>query len=279
MRFPLLRNELYKIFRRPRTYISFGTIAAFTVVIQLAMYANGQSLVEFILQSLPDFEVSGHILNGYLVMYMILGLLLVHVPLLVALVAGDMLAGEAANGTLRLVLSRSVSRTRLVLTKFFATVIYSILLLVWLALVGLAFSVLIFGTGDMLNLRADSITLLQEHDIFWRYCGAFGFAALAMTAIAALSLFLSSMAENAIGPIVSTMGVIILLTLITNLDMPLFATIKPWLFTTHMIAWKGFFSDPVPAAAMVKSALVLVAYVVLFVGATLVVFKRKDIQS
>lgn len=280
MRMPLLRAELYKIFKKPRTYISFGVIAAVTLVIQLAMYANGQSFVDFVLQGIQEqFDVSGKILNGYLITYIILNLLLVHVPLLVALVAGDALAGEAASGTLRLMLTRPISRTRLVWTKFCANSIYALLLLIWLAIIGLGLSLLLFGAGDMIHLTGDRLIMLLRDDVLWRYFGAFGFAALSLITIGALALFLSALSSNAIGPIVSTMGVIILMTVMTNLELPIFLAIKPYLFTTHMVAWKGFFLQPPPYAAMWQSALVLLAYIVALVGATIYIFNKKDIQT
>src|SRR5690348_2625324 len=97
----LLRIELFKVFRRPRTYISFVAIAAIIFLIQLAFYSDGEAYVQFMLQSLNDsFSVDGKILNGYLICFIILQTLLVHVPLLIALVAGDMIAGEANIGTL-----------------------------------------------------------------------------------------------------------------------------------------------------------------------------------
>lgn len=93
---PLLRIELYKIFRKPRTYISFATVTAITALVQVALLANGQEFSDFILQGVnAQFDLTGKILNGYFVTYLILGLLLVHVPLLVALVAGDAVAGES----------------------------------------------------------------------------------------------------------------------------------------------------------------------------------------
>jgi ABC-2 type transport system permease protein len=113
----------------------------------------------------------------------------------------------------------------------------------------------------------------------WRYICAFGFAALAMMAVAALSVFLSVLSENPIGPIVGTMGIIIVLTIISNLDLPIFGAVKPFLLTTHMLGWKGFFSDPVPSAAISKSAAVLAGYIVALIGVTIFVFSRKDIQS
>mgnify|MGYP000859392353 CR=1 FL=1 len=106
--------ELYKIFRKPRTYIAFGAIAAIVGLIQLGFYADGESYMKFGMQSLSDsFDVNGNIMNGYLMAFIILQTLLVHVPLLIALVAGDMISGEANQGTLRLLLTKPVSRPRL----------------------------------------------------------------------------------------------------------------------------------------------------------------------
>ena len=276
----LLRIELYKIFRKPRTYISFATVTAITALVQLALLANGQEFSDFMLQGInTQFDLQGKVLNGYFVTYLILNTLLVHVPLLVALVAGDALAGEAASGTLRLVLTKPVSRAGLVLVKYLATVVYAILLLCWLAIAGLLVSLLLFDAGDLIIAKSYEVVILLKSDVMWRYLCAFGFAALAMMAVAALSVFLSVLAENAIGPIVGTMGIIIVLTIISNLELPLFNAIKPGLLTTHMLGWKGFFSDPVPASAIVRSAAVLVAYIVGLLAATIFVFTRKDIKS
>jgi ABC-2 type transport system permease protein len=276
----LLRIELYKIFKRPRTYISFGIVTAITFIIQLAMLSGGRDFIAFGMQGVSEqFDIQGHILNGYLVTYIILQSLLIHIPLLVALVAGDALAGEANLGVLRLLLTKPITRQRLVLIKFVSSVIYTILLIVWLSIVALFLSLLLFGPGDMINLKSDAFVLILKNDIMWRYVAAFGFATLAMTTIAALSLFLSAFADNAIGPIMTTMGVVVILTILSNLELPLFNIIKPYLFTTHMIGWKGFFDDPVPYAAIGRSAMVLVGYTVGFVTATILYFNKKDIKS
>lgn len=276
----LLRTELHKIFRRPRTYIAFGIVAAMAGIIQLALLVDGQTFVDFALQGLEgQFSFAGEILNGYLVTYIILQTLLMNVPQLVAIIAADQISGEAAGGTLRLLLTKPVSRTRLLLTKYVASVIYTLCLLIWLAIVGLGLSVLLFGTGDMINLRSEEVVLLLRDDMLWRYAAAFGFAALSMACIAALSLLLSVFADNSIGPIVATMGIVLFLTVISTLGLPFFEVIKPWLFTTHTIAWKGFFSEPVPYEAIWKSGGVLVGYTGLFLGAAAYFFHKKDIQS
>lgn len=255
-------------------------MTAVTFLIQLAMYVDGTSFVSFAMQGVGEqFAISGNILNGYLVTYLVLQSLLIHIPLLVALVAGDVLAGEANMGTMRLLLTKPVSRNKVVIVKYIASIIYAMLLLIWLAVVGLGLSVLLFGTGDMINLKSDAFIMLLENDIMWRYGLAFGFAALAMATVAALSVFLSVFSDNSIGPIIGTMGVIVVLTIFSNLEIPLFNIVKPYLFTTHMIAWKGFFDSPVPYDAIMQSVLVLLGYIAVFIIATMVVFNKKDIQS
>jgi ABC-2 type transport system permease protein len=290
----LLQIELFKIFRKSRTYISFGAIAAMVIIIQAALKYDGQSYIEFLVGGLKDsLEIPyDHILNGYFVCFIILNLLLIHIPLLIALVAGDSIAGEANMGTLRLLVSKPVSRTQLMLVKFLATVIYTALLLIWLAFISLALSILFFGTNDILIARNDSLEIIRQDDVMWRYLAAFAFATVALSTVAALAFLLSVFAENSIGPIVSTISIVIVLTLLSEMQIPLYdRTVKPYLFTSHMLAWKGFFYTKVDATgsaipgtienlrAIGKSFAVLMLYIGGFVSAAIFIFNRKDILS
>lgn len=288
----LLPIELFKIFKRPRTYISFAAVAALVIIIQLGLKVDGKSYVEFMLRDLSaSFDISGNVLNGYLVCYIILQLLLVHVPLLITLISGDLISGEANMGTLRLLLAKPISRTEVILAKFFAATIYTCLLLIWMAILALVFSIVLFGTDDMLNLKSGYIVQLNENDIFWRYICAFGFAALAMLTVAALGFFLSIFAENSIGPIVATMSIIVVFTILSTLDIPIFNAIKPYLFTTHMIGWKGFFDAKVNDdneviigsvqnfGKVLQAAGVLTIHIIGLLAASIVVFRKKDILS
>jgi ABC-2 type transport system permease protein len=290
--YSLVQVELYKIFKRPRTYIAFGAVAALIGIIQFGLKLDGKSYLDFMLNDLSSsLEIDGKILNGYLVCYVMLQLLLVHVPLLIALIAADMISGEANMGTLRLLLIKPYSRTTLLLAKFIADTIYTLLLLVWLAILALFGSMLLFGTDDMFLLKTSYVVLLKESDVFWRYIGAFGFAALAMTTVASLGFFLSVFAENSIGPIVATMSVIVFFTILSTLNIPIFNLIKPYLFTTHMIGWKEFFDIKVNDSneailgsiqnpeKIIKAAVVLFVHTIGFFVATVLVFRKKDILS
>ncbi|HYJ37525.1 MAG TPA: ABC transporter permease subunit [Chitinophagaceae bacterium] len=276
----LLQIEVFKIFKRPRTYISFVAITIIISLIQLAFYADGGAYMDFAIQALKDrFEINGQLLNGYFICYLVLQMLLVQVPLLIALVAGDVLSGEANMGTLRMLLTKPVSRTTIVVAKFIAALIYTVLLLTWMAILSLLVSMLIFGTDDLLIFKSDKAVLLREADVLWRFAGAFVYATIAMTTVTALALLLSVFGENSIGPIVGTMSIIILFTILTGLELPFFDFLKPILFTRHMLAWKGFFSEPVNFGSVIRSGCILIAHIVVFTGAAILIFRKKDILS
>ena len=288
----VIQIELFKIFRRPRTYIAFAAITGLIGIIQFGLKLEGDAYVDFMMRDITSsLTIEGKILNGYQVCYIILQILLVHVPLLIALVAADMISGEANMGTLRLMLTKPISRTNILLAKFIAAMVYTLLLMVWLAILALFANMIIFGTDDLFLMKSQYVVLLKKDDIFWRYVWAFGFAALAMTTVASLGFLFSLFAENSIGPIVATMSVIIFFTILSTISIPLFNKIKPFLFTTHMIGWKEFFDIKVNDAneaivgtiqnpqKIINSALVLVIHIIGFVGASVWVFKRKDVLS
>lgn len=290
----LLQFELYKTFKKPRTYIAFGAIAAIVFLIQVALLVNGKEYVQFILSSVDETLIIPYakVTNGYWICFVILNLLLIHVPILVALVSGDIIAGEANAGTLRLLLTKPVSRTKLMLVKFLACAIYTLMLLIWMAFLALFVSILLFGTNDLVVAKQYELLQIQKTDILWRYFAAFGFAAVALIVVAALSFLLSTISENSIGPIVATVSIIIVLTILSEMRIPIYDnTVKPYLFTTHMLGWKGFFYIDSNAdgqtirgsvsnlPAILKSLAILIAYIVLFTGSAIFIFNKKDILS
>jgi ABC-2 type transport system permease protein len=288
----LIKIELFKIFRKPRTFIAFAAIAMIVGLIQMGFYVDGDTYIQFGMQALSEsFDIDGKILNGYLLAYIILQTLLIHVPLLIALVSGDMISGEANMGTLRMLITKPVSRDQLISAKFLASAMYTLLLLLWMAIWALFGSMLIFGTDDMIIMKSEVVTQVLANDVFWRYCAAFGFAALAMVTVSSLAFFLSIFAENSIGPIIACMSIVIVFTILNTLNLPIFNAVKPYLFTSHMLGWKGFFDLKVNSdneqivgsienlPAVMRSATILGIHVIGFWAASILVFRKKDIMS
>lgn len=276
----LLLVEWYKIFSKPRSYIGFAAITAIVFLIEIALKLDGESYISFILQSLEQsFSVQGNLLNGYLVCFIILQTLIVQMPLLVALVTGDLVSGEAASGTLRLMLSRPFSRTQLLMAKFIAGGAYTFALLALLGILALGGGLLLFGPGDLIVLKSESLVILRADDVLWRYMAAIGLAYISLLTVASFALMLSCFTDNSIGPIVSAMAVIILFTIIGTLDVPLFDYVKPFLFTTHMIIWRNLFDNPVDQVQVITSVAVLLIHIVVFLSVSLYHFNRKDIYT
>ncbi|MEI8116297.1 MAG: ABC transporter permease [Flavobacteriia bacterium] len=273
-------NEFIKILAKPRSYLGIGALTLLVLLILFAMKADGKSFISFVTASFEQtLSFNGNILNGNLIAFIILQMLIVHIPLLVSLVTGDLISGEAAMGTIRMMATKPISRTQIVLSKFIAGAVYTLILTLWLGFLSLIVGKWIFGSGDLIVLNSDGLVILKEQDILWRYGLSFGVAYLALLTISTLSICLSAFAENSIGPIVTTMSIIILFTIIGTLDVSVFDAIKPFLFTTHMASWRSFFEDPVPWSTIRNSVTVLVAHNIILVWIAIYKFNKKDITS
>lgn len=275
----LIQIEVFKIFKRSRSYIGFIAIAAIVLVIELALYLDGQHFLDMAVQNLKDtFSFDGNLLNGYLAVFIILNSLWIHIPFLIALVAGDLLAGEAASGTFKLLLTRPISRFQLVLAKFTAGLIYTLSLILFMAILSVGLGVLLFGKGDLMVVQ-NTIYIFSQEDVGWRIASAFAFSMLSMTTVAALAFLFSAFADNSIGPIIGTMAVIIALFIFTSIDLSIFRAIKPYLFTNYLGAWRLFFEEPLNSIKIARASLVLSFHILLFFSITAYHFNRKDILT
>ncbi len=273
-------NEFVKISAKPRSYIGIGAITLIIVIILFAMKADGLSIISFVT---APFEQSlafeGAILNGNLIAFIILQMLIIHVPLLIALVTGDLVSGEGAMGTIRLLLTKPISRTSILFSKYLAGCAYTLVILLWMAFLALIVGKWIFGVGDLMVLNSDGLIIIQQQDLAWRFVCGFAVAYLSMVMISTLSLTLSCFSENSIGPIVTTMAIIILFTIIGTLDIPSLNRVQPFLFTTHMVSWRNFFEDPLPIKKIIESVAILLVHIVGLLSVAVYKFNRKDILS
>ncbi|MDA7803533.1 ABC transporter permease [Crocinitomix sp.] len=275
----LIRIELFKISKRPRTYIGFGTIAFIVLAFEFAAMGNGQALFGLVFKNLQGmFRMEGNIINVNFVTYLLMNTLLFQVPILVVLVTGDMISGEASKGSLRLLLQRPYSRTQIYFAKWIAASIYTITLVLFAGLLAYGLGYLLFGEGDLFVFR-QMINIINADDVVWRFGFGLGIGVLAMLVVSSLSLMISSFVNNSIGPIVGTIAVIIVLTVLSTLMVNLIAPILPYLFTTHFIKWQYFFDPEIDWPTINNAVVVLIAYIVVFTGVGWWNFRRKDILT
>jgi ABC-2 type transport system permease protein len=275
----LLRNEFFKTFSKWRSYIAFVTIAVVVPLVMIAVKLQGELLTKSLAGGLAqDIQLPGNIVNGYFVTFFLMNTLWIHIPFLITLGAGDQLAGEAAGGTFRLLLTRPASRSQILWAKYVTTLFYTTAVVGFLVALCLALGVTLLGTGDLL-LPGRAMMVVPEAEALWRLLLAAGLATWGMWAVASLAFLFSSLVDNALGPILGTMAVIIVFYVIAGLPLDLFRVIKPYLFTSHLNIWQKAIEQPVPWPEILRSAFVLGGFDVGFYCVTWYIFVKKDILS
>jgi ABC-2 type transport system permease protein len=207
-----------------------------------------------------NFVFVGNLMNGYLIGHFILQALYIHIPFLIVLVGGDLLAGEATSGTYRMLITRPVSRFNILTAKYLSGIIYTIMLLFFLALLSLGVSLILFGSGELLVFRS-KIYIFASSDVLWRFGLTYAFAVLSLSTVLGLSFLFSSLVENAIGPIIATMAVIIIFLILSALPIEALSAVKPYLFTNYMFEWRTFFTEPVEYEKIYFAAGILLAHI------------------
>ncbi len=274
--------ETYKTFSRWRTYIGFGAIALIVVLTEVVMKVSAREILQRMMRSLErDFLIFGNVLNVWFITAFIMNSLHIHIPFLITLVAGDMVSSEATSGTVRLLLIRPPSRGKIITAKYLSTLFYTAGLVIFLGIVCVSVGWVLFGSGDLIvNFHGQfRIVFIPESQVPARMLLAFSAAIWSMVVVASLAFFLSTLAENSIGPIIGTMAIVIIFFVIGKFPFDFFQTIKPYLFTTYMSFWQQFLDEPIPWQEISRSAMILGLHNVSLFLAAFIVYRRKDIKS
>jgi len=277
----LVKNEIIKIFGRWRSFIGFIAIGVLLPLILWGFKTGSEGIDRSMTRQLQDtFIIVGSVFNSFLVTHLVMNFLWVHIPILVTLVAGDVVASEGSSGTFRIYLTRPVSRFKILFAKLITTYIYTGVLISFGAVLSLGLGSLMLGTGDLIIFH-EGILILPPSTALLRFGLSFLFSAGLMCVVASLSFMFSTMVNNGIGPMVGAMAVILVGLAISNIPInaDVFVMIRPYLFTSYFDIWQMAFYDPIPWSDIGKSVFVLALYMIGFIGISFTVFLRKDILS
>jgi|TARA_B110000263_G_C15309206_1_gene512105 ABC-2 type transport system permease protein len=275
----LIYNELLVLGGRWRSYIGFIGISILMPLILWGFYQGGEELHKDYVRELGGtFMVVGSILNSFLATYIIMNTLWIHIPFLVTLAAGDSVAADGANGIFRTTLTRPVSRIKILISKLFSTYIYTASLLIFCAFWSLGIGSIILGTGDLIVID-NGILILDESQAWIRMAFSFFLAILVMCTISTICFMFSAMVNNAVGPIIGTMFLIIVGYMIIGIPLEIFEKIEPYIFVKYFNVWWDAFKDPIPWGEIGKKLGVLGLYSAVCFGIATFVFLKKDIKT
>ena len=273
-----LKNELWKLFGKKRTYIGFGAFLLTQNAILLAFhFTRWQKEVERLLAG-----------NGYLAeefvsaltvaVCMLLPQVLLLMPLYAALVGGDLVAKEAEDGTLRMILSRPISRFRLLLTKWLAGAIFAASLVFVLALCGIAVSQPFFRWGGLFVFVPNEVFgVFDPGTGLQRYAAAHLLLITKAVSIMAAGFMFSCFDMK---PAAATILALSLLFVNAVLQqIPYFRDFQYWFLTYHLNTWQYLFLQPIPWWKIAQSMSLLFGFNLTFVTIGAAAFQVRDIKS
>ncbi len=275
----ILLIEIYKVFIRRRSYIGFGAILFIVILLLLAVNYEAKTVLDFLTSNLKEsFSFQGNLINGNLYAHIVMRSLWVHIPLLIVLVTGDLVSGEYQSGTFRMLLSRPVSRFSIISSKFIAGWIYVFLLVLFMAVLSLGLGYIFLGKGDLL-VTNDTFNIFNSDDVLWRFMLSYSFGILSMITVASLSILLSTIFDNSVTAILTSLAIVIVLTFLSTFNIPFINAVKPFLFTTQMGGWQSFFSFEIDYSRIILQSIILLVHILAFYLLSLYIFIRKDILT
>jgi ABC-2 type transport system permease protein len=279
----VIQVELVKLFRRPRTYVIVLLLCVlpFIVAIFLATTrippppGQGGAFLAAVLS------------NGALYPAAAMALVLpVFLPVAVAVLAGDSIAGEATAGTLRYLLVRPVGRTRLLVAKLVALIVFVLFAIAMVVFTSYLTGITILGAGpastggvvvvppEVTSLSADVMT---PAEFGLRLLATIAYITMSMLGVAAIALFLSTISDSALGAAMGALATLVTSQVLVTLDAA--EAVKPYLPTRYWLAWIDFFRDPIFWREIERGAGLQLAYLVVLLGAAWANFMTRDITT
>ena len=273
----MIAVELTKLFRRPRTWAMVGLLCLLPTVVAIFLAVTdvaprpGEG---------PAF-LSAVLANGALFPAAALGIVLpLFLPVAVAVVAGDAVAGESAAGTLRYLLVRPVGRTRLLLAKLLSVLVFLLVAVTAVAAtayeVGTRLFVPVPGSPAVV-VTGLSGSALTSQQLVVRTVLVIAYITWSMLGVAVVALFLSTLTDSPLAAALGALAVLVTSQVLVTLDAA--SSVKQYLPTRYWLAWVDFFRDPILWHDIRLGVIVQGAYAVVFLGLAWAAFTTRDITS
>ncbi len=280
----LIRVELAKQLRRPRTYLTFAALAAFDLALTVALTITGPGRIERV-GDIPLYLVPKQ--SGFAVgLIALASTMKFFLPLAVAIFAGEAVAGDAGWGSLRYLLARPEGRGRVLLSKLVVAAAFSLAAVMLVPLVAVVAGVTVFGWHPLVAVDGSASSALQQVAATFHPGAALGQLALAslyvaagMTSIFAFAFCLSTLTSQAFVAVAGGVGLTIVSRVINADYLPGVAVLNRYMPNNDVDLWQHLFQRPTESAGMSHFLLLQVVYVVVFMTVAWLRFTRQDVLA
>jgi len=264
------RWELRKLISQKRTYLGLGLVVIlplFFVIFQNARHGHDRGAGDFFARQITQSGLATPVL-------MLLFLSAFMLPLAASLVAGDIVAAEDGNGTLKTILTRSVNRGQVFAAKALAAMTYAALAVFLSAFVATLAGVLSWGFH---HITTYSGTVVSAPEGLLLVVAANACYLIPLFTVASVGVLLSTATRNSAASVVGTVGLVLLLYILAQI--PGLEAVKPYLLTEQFQNWQGLLRTPTDWAPIWHSLWVCALYAVPALFAAYLVFLRRDVAG
>jgi ABC-2 type transport system permease protein len=263
------RWELAKLRFQKRTYLGLGAAAIVPILFVLAVHFRPD-------RRGGDFAFSSYLTRSGLAVPLVILLFgaVWMFPLITALVAGDIIASEDHNGTLKTILTRSLERWQIFAGKALAAATYAVVAIIVDGTVGVIAGSIQSGFNPLQSLSGTIVSAPKALELV--YVSLLVYLIPILT-IVSIGLLLSTITRNSAAAVVGTLMISLLFQLIGIL--PGLGGLQPYLLSTQFNAWQGFLRTPTDWAPIIRAAWVCALYGIPALGTAYLVFLRRDVAG
>lgn len=264
----IYRWELLKLRAQKRTYLGLGAAFAIPAIFVGSLLTedggvDGIPFGRYVRESGLAIPLVALIFGAYWFF-----------PLVTALVAGDIVANEDGNGTLKTILTRSAERWQVFAAKLLAALTYAALALIVFVGVGLVAGGAFWGLHPLTSLSGTTVGVGRGLVLL---AGASAAYFLPTIAVCAIALLLSTTTHNSAASVVGTLLISLLMQLLGSINA--LAFLHPYLLSTQFDAWQGLLREPIDWAPIARSAWVSAAYALPCLAWSFTTFLRRDVTA
>lgn len=267
----LMRSELRVMFTRRRTWAMLAAIALIPILLAVAVALTSEQLAPGEGPPFLDRVTQNGLFTGFTATLLALPLFL---PLTMAVVAGDTIAGEASLGTLRYLLIAPVGRLRLLVVKYLGTIVFALAGTFTLMLAGGIIGAILFPVGPVTLLSGDQISLAES---IGRMALVAVYTAISMSGLLAVGLFVSTLTTVPVGAMAATVVLAGVSQILDNL--PQLSWLHEWLFTHYWLDFADLLRQPIELGSLASNSLLQLGYIAVFGALAYSRFTTKDILS
>jgi len=267
----LLRSELRLVFRRLRNLALLAALAALPILLGIALRLAAPRGGGGPESSFVDQLAGNGVFLAFIAITIMIALVL---PLAIAVVSGDSMAGEANLGTLRYLLTVPAGRTRLLAVKYASIVIFGLSACFVVVAAALATGAALFPIGPVTLLSGNTVSLGQG---LLRVLFVTLYVAAAMAALGAIGLAVSTLTEHPIGAIAAILVLAVVSEIADNI--PQFAVVQPYLPTHWWLFFDSLLRTPIATSDLLHGLLSFGVYAVIFCAIAWARFTGADITA